>query len=138
MIWFLSRPCLFGSVAVLLALSSLPTEGKEPGKAKARPPKPEVVGKAGPNRYIVPTNQVLTPAGVQVDLPKLRPQALALSPDGVVLITAGKTNEVVVVDPATGKVRQKVTLPGKKKVAKTEADKKSDQVAKSDKEKGGS
>lgn len=110
-------------------------EGKEPAKAKAQAPKPEVVGKAGPNRYIVPTNQVLTPAGVQVDLPKMRPQALALSPDGVLLITAGKTNEVVVVDPATGKIRQNVTLPGKKKVAKTEADKKSEQGAKTDKEK---
>ena len=37
-----------------------------------------------------------------MELPGLRPQALALSPDGRLLITAGKTNELVVVDPATG------------------------------------
>ncbi|HEX9187635.1 MAG TPA: phosphoesterase, partial [Vicinamibacteria bacterium] len=53
----------------------------------------------------------MTPLGVQVDLPGLRPQALALSPDGRVLITAGKTAELVAVDPSTGAVRQRVALP---------------------------
>jgi YVTN family beta-propeller protein len=54
---------------------------------------------------------VVTPAGRQVELPGLRPQALALSPDGRLLLTSGKTAEVVVVDPDTGDIRQRVPLP---------------------------
>lgn len=69
------------------------------------------VGRLGENRYYTPANQILTPAGIQVDLPDLRPQAIALSPDGKCLITGGKTHELVVIDPATGKIRQRVTLP---------------------------
>jgi DNA-binding beta-propeller fold protein YncE len=41
----------------------------------------------------------------------MRPQALALSPDGKLLVTAGKTNELVLVDPAAGVVVQRVRLP---------------------------
>ena len=40
----------------------------------------------------------------------LRPQALALSPDGRLLIVSGKTDELVVLDPATGAVRQRVVF----------------------------
>ncbi len=71
----------------------------------------ERVGKAGRNRYVTPANQVLTPAGFQVELPGMRPQAIALSPDGRILITSGKTAELVVVDPSTGGVIQRVGLP---------------------------
>lgn len=60
---------------------------------------------------VLPTHQVLRPLGRQVDLPGLRPQALALSPDGRLLVTAGKTSELLVLDPATGEVRQRVALP---------------------------
>ncbi len=58
-----------------------------------------------------PVNQLATPAGTQLDLPTMRPQALALSPDAQLLVTSGMTNELVVVDPATGKIRQHVPLP---------------------------
>ena len=52
---------------------------------------------------IVPTQQVLTPAGVQVELPGMRsPGHRAFSPDGQLLITSGKTPELVVLDPGTG------------------------------------
>ena len=51
-------------------------------------------------------NQVVTPYGRQVDLPGMRPQAVALSPDGKILVTSGKTSELVVVDPVSGEVRQ--------------------------------
>ena len=71
----------------------------------------ERVGKAGRNRYVTPANQILTPAGFQVELPGLRPQALALSPDGRILLTSGKTAELVVIDPNTGGVIQRVGLP---------------------------
>lgn len=59
----------------------------------------------------LPVNQVVTPAGIQVELPGLRPQVLALSPDGRLLITSGKTHELVAVDPATGRILQHVPLP---------------------------
>src|SRR5436305_14411873 len=39
------------------------------------------VGRSRTNIFETPVNQVLTPAGVQLELPNMRPQALALSPD---------------------------------------------------------
>jgi len=67
---------------------------------------------AAPSRSTaLPVNQVVTPVGLQVELPGLRPQVLALSPDGRLLITSGKTDELVSVDPATGQIRQHVPLP---------------------------
>ena len=71
----------------------------------------EAVGQTGTNRYYTPANQVLTPAGVQVELPGMRPQGIALSPNGRLLVTAGKTHDLVVLDPATGKILQRVPLP---------------------------
>jgi YVTN family beta-propeller protein len=59
----------------------------------------------------VPVNQVLEPAGQQVLLPELRPQALALSPDGSILAVSGKTAELIILDPVTGKILQRVALP---------------------------
>ena len=59
----------------------------------------------------LPVNQTVTPAGRQLELPGLRPQVLALSPDGKTLVTSGKTHEIVVVDPAAGTIRQHVLLP---------------------------
>ena len=71
----------------------------------------EQVGHADDGRIVTPANQILTPFGRQVDLPDMRPQAVALSPDGKLLVTAGKTSELVVVDPETATVRQRVPLP---------------------------
>src|SRR2546426_12551390 len=71
----------------------------------------EVVGRLGTNQFYTPVNQILTPAGRQIELPGLRPQALALSPDGKLLVTAGKTHELVVVAPVSGKILQRVQLP---------------------------
>src|SRR6516225_8910763 len=41
----------------------------------------EPVGRFGQNQLTTPVNQLVTPAGRLVDLPGLRPQALALSPN---------------------------------------------------------
>jgi YVTN family beta-propeller protein len=79
----------------------------------------ERVGKTGHNRYVTPSNQILTPAGLQVELPGLRPQTLALSPDGKLLVTSGKTAEVVAIDPATGNIVQRVSLPAEADVDPT-------------------
>jgi YVTN family beta-propeller protein len=70
----------------------------------------EVVGRNA-SGFETPVNQLVAPAGTLVELPGLRPLALALSPDGKLLVTAGLTHEVVVVDPATGKILQRVPLP---------------------------
>jgi YVTN family beta-propeller protein len=61
--------------------------------------------------FETPVNQWLTPAGRQVELPGMRPLALALSPDKRFLVTAGQTHELVVLDPMYGKILQHVPLP---------------------------
>ena len=71
----------------------------------------ERVGRSDAQRTVTPVNQVLTPIGRTVELPGLRPQVLALSPDGRLLIASGKTSEIIVLDPATGEIRQRVSLP---------------------------
>ncbi len=74
----------------------------------------ERVGYAGGNRSVTPVNQVLTPEGVQVELPGLRPQVLALSPDGKLLVTSGKSSVLVIIDPTKGEILQTVELPSEK------------------------
>lgn len=71
----------------------------------------EWVGRWQSGSTVTPVNQRLTPLGEQVELPGLRPQALALSPDGGMLLASGKTSELLVLDPATGSIRQRVELP---------------------------
>jgi hypothetical protein len=71
----------------------------------------EKVGRQGPHRSVTPVNQVITPAGVQVELPEMRPLVVALSPDGKTLLTSGKTSELVVIDPESREIRQRVALP---------------------------
>jgi YVTN family beta-propeller protein len=103
-------------LGVPLLLTGLLSGCQAPESQSEQPPLAQVstqekVGSVGPNRYYTPANQVLTPAGLQVELPGMRPQALALSPDGRVLVTAGKTHDLVVLDPRSGKVLQRVPLP---------------------------
>ena len=71
----------------------------------------ERVGRGRENRAVTPVNQVLTPHGTQVELPGMRPQAMALSPDGRLLAVSGKSSDVVLVEPLTGKILQRVELP---------------------------
>ncbi len=71
----------------------------------------EPVGREGTNCVVLPVNQVITPAGRQIELPGLRPQVLALSPDGKILVTSGKTRSLVVIDPDSGTTLQTVQLP---------------------------
>ena len=72
---------------------------------------PILVGRHRDDVIVTPVNQLLTPAGTQVELPAMRPQAMALSPDGTRLVVSGKTSELVVIDPDTGAIRQRVDLP---------------------------
>jgi YVTN family beta-propeller protein len=70
----------------------------------------ETVGHSA-NRLVTPVNQVVTPYGIQVELPGLRPLVAALSPNGEMLVTSGKSNELLVLDPASGAIRQRVAFP---------------------------
>ena len=63
------------------------------------------------NRVVTPVNQIVEPVGRQLDLPKLRPQALALSPDGQILATSGKNHDLLIIDPVSWKIVQTVPLP---------------------------
>jgi DNA-binding beta-propeller fold protein YncE len=110
--WVFARPAFrrAGSVVALAAclLAGCQTAlegGLAPGAGQ------NIVGQIGPNRYLTPANQALSPAGIQIELPGMRPQGVALSPDGRLLVTAGKTHELVVVEPRSGTVRQRVPLP---------------------------
>jgi len=69
------------------------------------------VGLNGAGGFETPVNQLVTPAGRQVELPGMRPLALALSPNKRLLVTSGQTHELVVLDPLSGKILQHVPLP---------------------------
>jgi YVTN family beta-propeller protein len=58
-----------------------------------------------------PVNQLVTPAGTLVELPGIRPNALAQSPDGRLLVTSGLTNKLFVISAADGKISQTVAFP---------------------------
>ena len=74
----------------------------------------EMVGRRGENRTVLPVNQEVTPLGRQTDLAGLRPQAMALSPDGRRLVVSGKTSELIVLDPANGAILERVQLPSER------------------------
>jgi YVTN family beta-propeller protein len=76
----------------------------------------ETVGWVASNEFETPFNQLITPAGTQVELPGNRPNALALSPDGTLLVTSGLKAELLVLDPATGSVLQRVAMPSDKQL----------------------
>jgi DNA-binding beta-propeller fold protein YncE len=94
---------------VFSSLLLLPVVADGPAPAEKAPgPISEPVGRGAGDRTVTPVNQVLTPMGRQVELPGLRPQAITLAPDGKLAVTSGKTNEIVVIDPASGEVLQRV------------------------------
>src|SRR5438552_19213425 len=67
------------------------------------------VGVQPDGRIVVPTNQVLEPAGTQITFPG-RPVDLALAADGKLLV--GKNSkDLVLIDPVTGRLRQTVSIP---------------------------
>lgn len=94
----------------------------------------DTVGFGNPGRIVLPVNQVLSPVGIQVELPKLRPQAIALSPDGELLVTSGKTAELIVLNPSTGDILQRVTLPSEKTMAELAPEAVSTHILEPDKE----
>jgi hypothetical protein len=51
----------------------------------------ETVGRHANGRVVLPVNQVITPAGKQIELPGMRAQGLALSPDALAFAPDGRT-----------------------------------------------
>ncbi len=92
--------------AALLALISASGRAADEG-----PDITATVGRSDGDTTVLPVNQIVTPVGMQLELPGLRPQVLALSPDGRMLATSGKTNEIVLLDPASGEVLGRVRPP---------------------------
>src|SRR4051812_39506909 len=67
------------------------------------------VGLQPDGRIIVPTNQVLKPAGTQITFPG-RPVALLLIDDGKTLVVQNKNN-LLFIDVANKKIRQTLAAP---------------------------
>jgi YVTN family beta-propeller protein len=101
------RPSAQAAAASILLILSAAASAGGPSASQDK----ETVGAKPQGRTVVPVNQVVTPVGIQLSLPGLRPQALALSPDGRLLVVSGKTHEIVVVEAATGRILQQVALP---------------------------
>ncbi len=102
-----------GTVLILLIALLVPSAGLNAAEALKdfAASTNGTVGQVGPNVFSTPANQMLTPAGRQLELPGTRPQAIALSPNGRLLAVSGKTPELFIVDPATAKILQRVSLP---------------------------
>src|SRR5262245_30000885 len=103
---FLTLLPLTFALAVRAQETPKPTPAPAPAAAKGSPKK-----LIAPNHSVLPTGQILSPAGVQGLLPGVRPQILALSPDGNLLITAGNTKKLIALHPETGVITQEVNFP---------------------------
>ena len=69
------------------------------------------VGKQPDGRYVVPTNQILDPAGTQVTFPG-RPVDLVLIDEGKTLVVKNM-RDLVLIDVATGKIKQTLATGAK-------------------------
>ena len=106
------RPVRFPGSVVLLMLflalgSGCRSHSPQPVSASTK----DIVGRIGTNTFYTPANQILTPTGLQIDLAGMRPQAIGLGKNGQVYVGAARTHALIVVDPATGKILQRVPLP---------------------------
>ena len=117
---FSLKTFLLISAGFFLSHACASAAAQQPGASNAPAPAPAspdfattsaTVGHAVDGSLITPVNQIVTPAGKLVTLPGTRPQSLALSPNGKILVVAGLANRISVVDPATGEVLQNVRLP---------------------------
>jgi len=110
--WRLTYPPGRNFFTLAFLLASLPlAKAQAPDSPETFDATKEIVGQQSDHRFVTPANQVVSPAGFQVKLPGMRPQALALSPDHRLLAVSGETHELVLIGTETGKVLQQVPLP---------------------------
>ncbi|MBN1910278.1 MAG: hypothetical protein JW818_11105, partial [Pirellulales bacterium] len=95
----------------LVCLATVPARAADEDAAKTPADPKETVGWHGADRAVLPVSQTITPLGRQIEMPGMRPQAIALSPDGRILVVTGKTNQLVLVNPETAEVIDRVALP---------------------------
>jgi DNA-binding beta-propeller fold protein YncE len=69
---------------------------------------------------VTPISQTITPAGFKIDMPGMRPQVIALTPDGKYLVTSGKTNALVVINAETRQIAQTVEFPSQDQTTEPE------------------
>ncbi len=62
------------------------------------------------NQFTTPDNHRLAPAGKLIDLPGARPQGVALSPDGRLLVVGGG-KYLTVIDPTKGEIIERIPVP---------------------------
>jgi YVTN family beta-propeller protein len=110
------RPSLVASLVITFATTfgntcsdGLADETKQE-KVTIRPVGKEQVGPSSDGRIVVPTNQVLQPAGKQVMFPG-RPNDIALSPDGRYLAVLSR-NEVLTINVETGAIVSTAKIGG--------------------------
>lgn len=119
--------CFFLSLTIHCVLTMLGGFSFVPRSLAQDSPPPTIestndqVGRTREDRIVTPVNQVLTPFGKQIELPGMRPQAIAVSPDQSRVIVSGKTPEIVVLDPSSGEILQRVSLPAEKQAPPTVA-----------------
>jgi YVTN family beta-propeller protein len=100
--------CLLASFFMVNAMRAAETADNFDATAETVGPSPSGFIR---NKFVTPVNQILTPAGWQVELPPMRPHALALSPDHSLLVTAGQLHQLIVISAQSGKLLQRVPLP---------------------------
>src|SRR5438105_301037 len=94
-----ARACLFFSFSWLAIGSALPADEQDRLHVGLQPD----------GRIVVPTNQILQPAGTQVTFPG-RPVDLAFADHGRTLVVKNM-NTLVFIDVATGQVHRTLRLP---------------------------
>jgi len=99
------KPWLLGAFGWISAVGLAAAEPAEDYGASA-----EIVGHQA-DHLETPINQRITPAGKLIELPGMRPNALALSPNRELLVTSGLLPELLVVSPAHGEIIQHVPFP---------------------------
>lgn len=94
-------------LALLALICGCTSQPKEPARV---PPVGAEISPIESAPIYVPTDQILTPAGRQIPLPRMRPQGLALSPNGRLLAVTGGTESLLLIDPSTGRTLQTIPL----------------------------
>ena len=102
-------PIALSSFAALPVIAQEPLENATP--TSSRKDDEEFVGRSIDESIVTPVNQRLTPVGKWLQLPGMRPQVIAISPDGRIGVTSGKTSKLVVFDPEQATLLQQVELP---------------------------
>jgi len=95
-------------IGIILELTAVLIAGLAPAADEYETLK---VGMQPDGRIVVPTNQILKPAGQQVTFPG-RPVDLAFADDGKTLVVKNM-RDLVFLEVATGKVKQTLALPAK-------------------------